>query len=100
MHPRNAALHVRGRALPTDPQSDSLTLAACEIYPDEEVRVVDSGLYDENDLGFLYENGGDGGAAKKRAVERGFTGTILVGGSPPDVVPFVDSDAGLCNDAE
>ncbi len=57
------------------PQSDDLTLAEAELFPDDEIRVVDSKEHDTNDLAGLFPASQKGG----RDVERGFTGTALFG---------------------
>jgi hypothetical protein len=79
VHPRNAVLFVRGARL--GPGDDESTLAAAEIYPGEEVRVVDTGEHDADDVAGLFAGGGGGGGggARAREAERGFTGTALAG---------------------
>ncbi len=57
----------------------SNSIADCEIYPEEEVRIVDTGEFDEADLGSLF---GGGGGSSRRERERGFAGTALAGGPP------------------
>lgn len=71
--------------------------AECEIYPGEEVRIVDRQIYGEDDLGSLFSGGGGGGGpVGKRERERGFTGTALAGGGPgakPDAAAAADGAA-------
>lgn len=75
VHPRNARVFVRGHVLdlPVD-----ITLAECEIYPNEEIRVVDTGEHDPDDLTGLFGSpvGGRKGGAGGR---EGFGGTALTG---------------------
>ena len=45
--------------------------AECEIYPGEEVRVLDRGIYGEDDIGSLFSGAGGGPATKReREVRR------------------------------
>ena len=39
--------------------------AECEIYPGEEVRVLDRGIYGEDDIGSLFSGAGGGPATKR-----------------------------------
>ena len=49
--PTHPALPRRGAPLTA---GDGATLAQCEIYPGEEIRVVDSGEHDASDLASLF----------------------------------------------
>lgn len=73
----------RGRLLEGE---DGATLAQCEVYPGEEIRVVDTQQYDAADYASVVAlYGGDAagvkgrGAAAARQAERGFRGTALHG---------------------
>lgn len=55
--------------------------ADCEVYPGQEVHIVDTGEFDDADLGSLFSGGGN--TKRGREHERGFKGTALAGG-PPD----------------
>jgi hypothetical protein len=84
VHPRNARLFLRGARLDAE---DSATLAELGIFPGDELRIVDTGEHDANDVEGLFAPGGAasgaaGGGGKWREAERGFAGTALTGGAP------------------
>lgn len=51
-------------------------MAELEVYPGEEVRVVSTGLHDDNDYSGLFAT--TSGPNKKREVETGFKNTALL----------------------
>lgn len=51
-------------------------MAECEVYPGDEIRVVDKDVVDNGDLGGLFGNTSGG-----RQREFGFAGTALTGGA-------------------
>ena len=75
VHPRNARLFVRGQMIENP---DDITLSECEIYPNEEIRVVDTGEHDPDDLTGLF---GSPTAGRKNGASgrEGFGGTALTG---------------------
>lgn len=73
VHPRNARLFLRGKVLEA---GDDSTMAGCEIYPGEEIRVVDTGEHDANDLVGLFPGGARREGRETR--QEGFGGTALV----------------------
>ncbi|PSC68725.1 ubiquitin carboxyl-terminal hydrolase 26 [Micractinium conductrix] len=78
VHPGNAQLFLRGAALTA---GDDATLAQCEVYPGDTIRVVDSGVHDSSDYASVLAFGvgpAQGGKGRREA-ERGFTGTALTG---------------------
>ncbi|KAI3431674.1 hypothetical protein D9Q98_004721 [Chlorella vulgaris] len=78
VHPKNARLFLRGAPLLA---ADEATLAECEVYPGDEIRVVDSGEHDGADLAYLFPSY-SGKGKRAREAERGFTGTALTGLAP------------------
>ena len=89
VHPKNARLFIRGKQLLGNGDDDfnGVTLAGCEIFPLEEIRVVDTGEHDPDDLEGLFassggkKGGGSGGGGRRGGVE-GFGGTALTGLHP------------------
>lgn len=73
IHPRNANVYVRGQKL----EVEEATLHQLEVYPDEEIRVVDQAVVDNDNYMELF--GDDHGAKGKRTVEHGFKNTKLHG---------------------
>ncbi|KAL4440027.1 hypothetical protein ABPG75_003028 [Micractinium tetrahymenae] len=78
VHPLNAQLFLRGAPMTQD---GSATLAECEVFPGDEVKVVDSGEHDSNDYSSILPYSGKGGR-RQREAERGFAGTALTGQAP------------------
>ncbi|KAK9803279.1 hypothetical protein WJX72_005931 [[Myrmecia] bisecta] len=82
VHPLNAAVYIK-RCPPgrtecwEELDADEATLADCAVFPDEELRVVNRGLVDDDDLSSLFDGGSN---PSKRQMERGFAGTALTGG--------------------
>jgi ubiquitin C-terminal hydrolase len=79
VHPRNARLYCRGQIISENP--DEITCAELEIYPNEEIRVVDTQEHDPDDLTglFLGSPGGGNGKKGRRGGPEGFGGTALTG---------------------
>ncbi len=75
VHPRNARLYFRGRQIS---DRDEITLAELEIYPNEEIRVVDTQEHDPDDLTGLFLSS-DSGKKGRRGGPEGFGGTALTG---------------------
>lgn len=78
VHPRNARVFVGGRRL-IDSDVEA-TLAQCEIFPGEEIFIVDSGEHDPDDLSGLFgASATPAGNSKENGRREGFGGTILSG---------------------
>ncbi|GAB4823725.1 hypothetical protein N2152v2_010771 [Parachlorella kessleri] len=96
VHPLNARLFVRGEELAHDAGA---TLAACEIFPGEEIKVVDTQEHDAGDYASIVAlYGGDAAGVKRgrqREQERGFHGTALHG-----LLAVGDGDDGMDEEQE
>jgi len=105
VHPKNSRLFLRGRQLdnysnsggggaPQNEQqqdgegttttnidgSSMRTLGECEVFPGDEIKVVDTKEFDSEDYASLFGMSSDaGGKRRERQAERGFTGTALTG---------------------
>ncbi|KAL4524346.1 hypothetical protein Ndes2437B_g05121 [Nannochloris sp. 'desiccata'] len=79
VHPRNARLYCRGQII--SDTKDEITVSELEIYPNEEIRVVDTQEHDPDDLTglFLSSPGGNSGKKGRRGGPEGFGGTALTG---------------------
>ncbi|KAG1677224.1 hypothetical protein FOA52_013422 [Chlamydomonas sp. UWO 241] len=81
VHPGNARVYARlGRLL----EGEKCTLAQLEVFPDEEIKVIDAGLVDSSDLSFLGSGAAAAAAVRsgRRAAETGFKNTALTGRGP------------------
>ena len=70
IHPLNARIFAKGIEL----IEKAKTLLDYEIYPSEELRVIDSQAYDADDFGSIFPD-----VIKPVESKEGFTGTALVG---------------------
>ena len=79
VHPRNARVYCRGQII--SDTTDEVTVSDLEIYPNEEIRVVDTQEHDPDDLTGLFLSSPGGGQGKKgrRGGPEGFGGTALTG---------------------
>ncbi len=79
VHPRNQQLHTKSGPVPGP---DEISLAQAEIFPDEEIRIVNSGEVPDDEFESLFDAAGaDGkGGKKRRERETGFANTVLGGG--------------------
>jgi hypothetical protein len=75
VHPRNARLYYRGQMIS---DKDEITLSELEIYPNEEIRVVDTQEHDPDDLTGLFLSSPTGKKGRRGGPE-GFGGTALTG---------------------
>ena len=71
IHPLNARIFAKGIEL----NDTAKTLLDYEIYPSEELRVIDSQIHDADDLGSIFPDV----VKPMESKEEGFTGTALVG---------------------
>eukprot|EP00890_Picochlorum_soloecismus_P003755 jgi/Picsp_1/4380/NSC_01886-R1_ubiquitin carboxyl-terminal hydrolase 26-like len=71
IHPLNVRIFAKGIEL----NEKAKTLLDYEIYPSEELRVIDSQVYDADDLGSIFPDV----VKPVESKEEGFTGTALVG---------------------
>lgn len=75
VHPRNIRAFAKGKEL----LNASKSMMDYEIFPLEELRIVDTQMHDSEDLASIFPDGG-GPQGKSGDREReGFTGTALVG---------------------
>ena len=72
VHPKNIRVFAKGKEL----GDDSKTMLQYEIFPMEELRILDTQEYDANDLTSLFP---DMPQHQDKGKEEGFTGTALVG---------------------
>jgi len=72
VHPKNIRAFLRG----TELLDDSKPLLHYEVVPMDEIRIVDTGVHDVNDLTSIFPDAVDA----KGGDEEGFTGTALHGG--------------------
>ncbi|GAX84137.1 hypothetical protein CEUSTIGMA_g11560.t1 [Chlamydomonas eustigma] len=80
VHPQNSKIYLRGGRLL---EGEDMTLAQLEIFPDEEIRVVDAQVVDGSDLSFMMDGVMEGSAKKgRRAAETGFKNTLLSSSLP------------------
>jgi len=79
VHPRNARVYCRGQVI--SDSTDEITVSEMEIYPNEEIRVVDTQEHDPDDLTGLFVSSPGVGSGKKgrRGGPEGFGGTALTG---------------------
>ncbi|KAF8072683.1 UBP26 [Scenedesmus sp. PABB004] len=74
VHPRNQRIFLRGAVLGGD---EAATLAALEVYPDDELRVVNTREVDNDDVSSLFDGVAGARKGKRREVETGFRDTAL-----------------------
>ncbi|WIA08663.1 hypothetical protein OEZ85_008090 [Tetradesmus obliquus] len=73
VHPKNQALYMRGNQL----QGEDSTLAQLEVFPGEELRVVNTNEVDNDDYASVFD--GVAAGKRRREVETGFKDTALIG---------------------